>query len=131
MPAPARAVSFSDCDRDWEGPAPSEPLHSPQITRSDGASPSRGNETALPAQPGRFPFDRALTFPGVIAGRPYSILDRCDGLTDVHAAVRLRALDRNQVDESPTSTIPPPTVTGKDGKQYPGGVATKAAVKGG
>jgi len=29
----------------------------------------------------------------VIAGRPYSILDRCDGLTDVHAAVRFRALD--------------------------------------
>jgi hypothetical protein len=34
-----------------------------------------------------------ITAREVITGSPYSILDRCDGLTDLHAAVRFRQLD--------------------------------------
>jgi hypothetical protein len=34
-----------------------------------------------------------VTASEVLEGRPYSILDQCDGLTDLHAAVRFRELD--------------------------------------
>jgi hypothetical protein len=39
-----------------------------------------------------YPSDLA-TAREVVTRRPYSILARCDGLTDLHAAVRFRALD--------------------------------------
>lgn len=39
-----------------------------------------------------YPSDLA-TAREVVTNRPYSILARCDGLTDLHAAVRFRALD--------------------------------------
>lgn len=39
-----------------------------------------------------YPMD-PVTAREVVTGRPYSLLRRCDGLTDLHAAVRFRALD--------------------------------------
>jgi hypothetical protein len=39
-----------------------------------------------------YPMD-AATAREVVEGRPYSILDRVDGLTDLHAVVRFRGLD--------------------------------------
>ena len=39
-----------------------------------------------------YPSD-SITAMEVVSGRPYSILERCDGLTDLHATVRFKELD--------------------------------------
>lgn len=38
--------------------------------------------------------DDSVTAMEVVSGRPYSILDRCDGLTDLHATTRFKELDK-------------------------------------
>lgn len=38
--------------------------------------------------------DDSITAAEVISGRPYSITDTCDGLTDLHATVRFKELDQ-------------------------------------
>ncbi len=37
--------------------------------------------------------DDSITAGEVVSGRPLSLLDRCDGITDLHAATRFRELD--------------------------------------